>query len=119
MGSSDGTNGTGTPGVDPNATPAEPGSYDDERPQRDVSIGEFWMSKYQITNTQYAAFLNAIKANSDGKFSASDYSDGKYPDTELVQHSASHHSAHGNGRLGLRRHHYAGQLWCECGYGGV
>ena len=85
MGSSDGTNSTGTPGVDPNATPAEPRVYDDERPQRDVSIGEFWMSKYQITNTQYAAFLNAIKADGDGKFSVLDYSDGKYPDTELVQ----------------------------------
>ncbi|MBK6932615.1 MAG: SUMF1/EgtB/PvdO family nonheme iron enzyme [Saprospirales bacterium] len=30
----------------------------DEKPPHEVTIGEFWMGKYEVTNAQFAAFLN-------------------------------------------------------------
>lgn len=59
----------------------EPSSSDRERPQHDVNIGEFWMSKYEITNAQYAAFLNAKGIGSDGQGSVT-YDNNGTPTTE-------------------------------------
>lgn len=55
MGSSDGTNVGGT-GL--NTTAAEP-NRDLDEVQHSVTLTDFWMSKYHVTNAQYAAFLNA------------------------------------------------------------
>jgi len=33
---------------------------DDERPVHTVEVGGFWMGKYEVTNAQFAEFLNAI-----------------------------------------------------------
>lgn len=60
MGSSDGSNiASGTPGVDLNATASEPNRNTNETQHWVTFTEDFYMSKYQITNTQYAAFLNA------------------------------------------------------------
>ncbi|KAA6317314.1 Serine/threonine-protein kinase pkn1, partial [termite gut metagenome] len=39
-----------------------------EYPQHEVSVGTFWISSYEITNNQYAKFLNAIKADNSQQF---------------------------------------------------
>lgn len=59
MGSSDGTaSGSGSPG-DLNYTAAEPDrSITDETQHKVTFTEDFFISKYQITNAQYAAFLN-------------------------------------------------------------
>lgn len=44
---------------------------------------DFYMSKYQITNAQYAAFLNAEDIGSDGKWAS-----GNYPLETLIKASA-------------------------------
>lgn len=35
----------------------------DERPVHTVRVGDFWMSKYEVTNAQYVPFLNAISGH--------------------------------------------------------
>jgi formylglycine-generating enzyme len=44
-----------------------------------VTLSAFKMSKYEITNAQYAAFLNAKSIGSDGKYAA-----GTYPTQTLI-----------------------------------
>ncbi|MDR1347994.1 MAG: SUMF1/EgtB/PvdO family nonheme iron enzyme [Prevotellaceae bacterium] len=68
MGSSDGSAvGIGVPGTDPNATAAEPGRWlSDETQHRVTLTKDYWMSKYPITNAQYAAFLNAADIDGTG-----------------------------------------------------
>lgn len=64
----------------------EPDRYGYNETQHSVTLTKaFYMSKYEVTNSQYAVFLNAIKADSDGKFTSADYAAGQYPDTELVR----------------------------------
>lgn len=67
----------------------EPNSYDDERPQYNVNVGEFWMSKFEITNTQYAAFLNAKSIGSDGKGEVT-YDNNGTPATESQKFISAH-----------------------------
>lgn len=47
--------------------------------QHQVTLTAFRMSKYEITNAEYAAFLNAKSIGSDGK-----YAGGAYPTEELI-----------------------------------
>ena len=47
----------------------------DEMPKHSVTISDFRISKYEITNQQYADFLNAINANSDGSVNGVTYID--------------------------------------------
>lgn len=54
--------------------------YDESQYQ--VTLTAFRMSKYEITNAQYAAFLNAKSVGSDGKCEA-----GTYPTQELIYES--------------------------------
>ncbi|MDR1153979.1 MAG: SUMF1/EgtB/PvdO family nonheme iron enzyme [Bacteroidales bacterium] len=66
MGSSDGSAvSTGVPGTDPNATAAEPERWD-ERQHVVTLTKDYRMSKYEITNAQYAAFLNDAGIGSSG-----------------------------------------------------
>ncbi len=58
MGSSDGSNPNGTPGVDPNVTPAEPNRKSEETQHRVELTKDFYIGRYPITNAQFAAFLN-------------------------------------------------------------
>ncbi|WP_294559121.1 fimbrillin family protein [uncultured Bacteroides sp.] len=68
MGSSDGTAfGTGIPGRDLNATPAEPDRNPDETQHWVKLTKDFYMGKYAVTNAQYAAFLNAKGIGQDGQ----------------------------------------------------
>lgn len=59
MGSSDGTNPEDANGTGLNATPAEPNRSSHETQHRVTFTEDFRMSKYQVTNAEYAAFLNA------------------------------------------------------------
>ncbi|MFZ4581793.1 MAG: formylglycine-generating enzyme family protein [Paludibacter sp.] len=51
----------------------------DDETQFTVTLSSFRMSKYEITNAQFATFLNAKNIGSDGKYSA-----GNYPSQALV-----------------------------------
>jgi formylglycine-generating enzyme required for sulfatase activity len=67
MGSSDGSAvGSGTPGTDLNATPIEPSRFPEEVQHRVTLTKDYWMSKYPITNIQYAAFLNEVGIDGTG-----------------------------------------------------
>ena len=46
---------------------------DDETPVHTVTVDDFEMSKYEITNQQYADFMNEIGANSDGSYDGTEY----------------------------------------------
>ena len=48
---------------------------DEETPVHTVTVDDFAMSKYEITNQQYANFMNAIGANSDGSYNGTEYLD--------------------------------------------
>jgi formylglycine-generating enzyme required for sulfatase activity len=69
MGSSDGSNtGSGMPNVDVNATPDEPNRIPYFEQQHRVTLTkDYYMSRYEITNAQYAAFLNDAGVGSNGK----------------------------------------------------
>ena len=54
---------------------------DDETPHQ-VTLSAFKMSKYEITNAQYAAFLNAKNIGSDGEYAA-----GAFPTQALIYQS--------------------------------
>ncbi|MCD8032846.1 MAG: fimbrillin family protein, partial [Alistipes sp.] len=56
----------GSPETEPNRNP-------NETQHRVTLTQDFYMSKYEITNAQYAAFLNAVGVGQDGKWS--DWSD--------------------------------------------
>jgi formylglycine-generating enzyme required for sulfatase activity len=45
----------------------------DEFPVREVTVNSFQISKYEITNKQYAEFLNQVGASSDGSLSGVQY----------------------------------------------
>lgn len=81
MGSSDGTNG----GNGLNTTAAEPNRGSDETQHRVTLTRNFYMSRYEITNAQFAGFLNAINADSNATFDEVDYPLGKYPAVQLVK----------------------------------
>ncbi|MDR1155277.1 MAG: formylglycine-generating enzyme family protein [Bacteroidales bacterium] len=67
MGSSDGSAaGAGVPGTDPNATAAEPNRYSDETQHSVTLTKDYYMSKYPITNAQYAEFLNDVEVDGTG-----------------------------------------------------
>ncbi len=62
-----------------------------------VTLSSFRMSKYEITNAQYAAFLNAKSIGSDGKYAA-----GAYPTQVLIYARSDTYD------FGL---HYSGSQW--------
>lgn len=47
----------------------------DEHPEHNVTLSSFYISKYEITNTEYAAYMNAIGANADGSVAGVEYLD--------------------------------------------
>lgn len=83
MGSSDGSNIDDGNGSGLNTTTKEPGRSG-ETQHRVTLSRDFWMSKYQITNAQYAEFLNAAGIGEDGKWSG-----GAYPDHALFSYPIS------------------------------
>ncbi len=56
----------------------EPGRSNDET-QHTVTLSAFKLSKYEITNEQFALFLNTNNVKGNGKFST-----GRYPDQVLI-----------------------------------
>lgn len=65
-------------------SPTSEPKRDDMETQHQVTLSTFRMSKYEITNAQYAAFLNAKNIGSDGKYAA-----GTYPTQALICASVS------------------------------
>ncbi|GHT38026.1 hypothetical protein FACS189435_4230 [Bacteroidia bacterium] len=77
----------GSPDTEPNRVSTET--------QHQVTLTkDFYMSKYQVTNAQYAAFLNANTIGSDGKWAS-----GAYPAEILIK--ASNVESSGNYNWGL------------------
>lgn len=74
--------------------------YSDET-QHTVTLSAFRMSKYEITNAQYAAFLNAKSIGSNGLYAA-----GAYPTQALIYDSYVAYS--GSYDWGL---HYSNSQW--------
>lgn len=75
MGSSDGSNISGEPITEVNTDPNDPLALYYEKPQHWVEITKaFYMSKYEVTNSQYAVFLNAngIGENGEGSVTYDD-----------------------------------------------
>jgi len=70
---------------------------DGDETQFQVTLSAFKMSKYEITNAQYAAFLNAKGIGSDGFYAA-----GAYPTQALIN------ASYGSYDWGL---HYTGEQW--------
>ncbi|MDZ7724501.1 MAG: SUMF1/EgtB/PvdO family nonheme iron enzyme [candidate division KSB1 bacterium] len=50
-------------------------AYSDEQPVHTVTLSDFKISKYEVTNAQYAAFLNDQGVSSDGSASGTEYID--------------------------------------------
>ena len=74
MGSSDGSNINDKDGSGLNTTPAETGRDNSYEAQHKVTLTRgFRMSRYEVTNAQYAAFLNDIKCGKDGKANVTGY----------------------------------------------
>jgi formylglycine-generating enzyme len=64
-------------------SPTTEANRDSDETQYQVTLSAFRMSKYEITNAQYAAFLNAKSIGSDGKYAA-----GAYPAQTLIYASS-------------------------------
>ncbi|GHT64393.1 hypothetical protein AGMMS50239_22020 [Bacteroidia bacterium] len=61
----------------------EPNRYSDETQHKVTLTKDFYMGRYQVTNAQYAAFLNANNIGSDGKWAS-----GSYPAEILIKASS-------------------------------
>ncbi len=61
----------------------------DEAPIHSVTLSDFSISKYEITNAQYATFMNDIGANIDGSFSGVAYLDMDNVDVQISHTSGS------------------------------
>lgn len=68
--------------------------------QHSVTLDAFRMSKYEVTNAQYAAFLNAKSIGSNGLYTA-----GAYPTEALIAASSGWEELHDWGLL------YSGSQW--------
>jgi formylglycine-generating enzyme required for sulfatase activity len=75
---------------------AEESRFDDETQHR-VTLSDFKMSKYEITNSQYAAFLNTKNIGADCIYAA-----GSYPTEILI------YPSYGTNDFGL---HYSDGVW--------
>lgn len=84
MGSSDGSNIGDKKGTGLNTTAAERDRLDDEIQHRVTLTRDFYMSRYEITNEQFATFLNDIGVGSDCQFTKKKYPNGLNPDRKLV-----------------------------------
>lgn len=51
---------------------------EDELPTHEVTLDNYFISKYEVTNSQYADFLNLIDCNSDGTYNDDDYGNVRY-----------------------------------------
>lgn len=78
-------------------SPSDEPNRDSDETQHQVTLSAFRMSKYEITNAQYATFLNAKSIGSDGKYAA-----GAYPTQPLI------YASNGSYDLGL---HYINSQW--------
>jgi len=60
-----------------------------EQPEHSVTLSDFSISKYEITNAQYATFMNDIAANINGSFNGVEYLDMDDADVQISHTSGS------------------------------
>jgi formylglycine-generating enzyme required for sulfatase activity len=72
-------------------------NHESDETQYQVTLSAFYMSKFEISNAQFAAFLNAKNIGSDGL-----YASGAYPTQALI------YASYGSYDWGL---HYSGTQW--------
>ena len=53
---------------------------DDEKPVHTVTVGDFYIGKYEVTNSQYCKFLNSIGCSSNGSYNDTEYGKEEYID---------------------------------------
>ena len=63
--------------------------YSNEHPQHSVTVSSFRISKYEITNQQYADFMNAINSNADGSVGGVEYLDMDDGDIQISHNGSS------------------------------
>jgi len=61
----------------------------DEHPEHSVTLSAFSISKYEITNAQYATFMNDIGANINGSFNGVEYLNMNATDVQISHTSGS------------------------------
>ena len=61
----------------------------DEQPEHSVTLSDFSISKYEITNAQYVTFMNDIGANINGSFNGVEYLDMDDVDVQISHTSDS------------------------------
>ncbi len=49
----------------------DPDAWNEERPQHKVTLGEYWIGKYPVTNAQFAAFVTATGHRAPGHWAES------------------------------------------------
>lgn len=59
-----------------------------EHPQHQVTLSTFKIAKYETTNAQFAAFMNAIGANANGSVSGTEYLDMNYSDCQITHNGS-------------------------------
>jgi formylglycine-generating enzyme required for sulfatase activity len=57
--------------------------HSDESPVHTVTVSNFYISKYETTNQQFADFMNAIGANINGSYNSTEYLDMDDTDCEI------------------------------------
>ena len=57
--------------------------FADSQPIHNVTLNSFSISKYEITNAQYATFMNEIDANEDGSYNGTQYLMMNYNDCQI------------------------------------
>ena len=65
-------------------SPVDEVNHNSDEIEHQVTLSSFRMSKYEVTNAQYASFLNAKSIGSDSK-----YASGAYPDKALIHASGT------------------------------
>ena len=73
-------------------SPTSEGGYLNETQHEVTLTRDFYMSKYEITNTQYADFLNAVGIRENGI-----WVDGQYPSAKLVETNSEEGVVYNNG----------------------
>jgi formylglycine-generating enzyme required for sulfatase activity len=69
------------------AADADGKAGDDERPQHTVNVDAFWIDKTEVTNAQYAQFLNALGSHVDtcGGHQCLEMKEGEDADSHILQ----------------------------------
>lgn len=71
---------------------------DDEKPEHEVTLNDFSLSRYEITNTDYCKFLNDVKCSPDGKVGGVELIDMDDEDCQIMFNGAQFISVDGKAK---------------------